>query len=72
MARTKKVGVAGKFGARYGKKIRDSYVDIHKARKKKHICPECKKPGVTRIAAGVWKCRKCGLLFSGKAYKPPS
>lgn len=70
MAKTKKVGVAGKFGVRYGKKIRDTYAGVHKIQKGKHKCPNCRKPAVVRVSAGIWKCKKCGLKFSGKAYKP--
>ncbi len=70
MPRTKKVGPAGKFGTRYGKKIRDRFIDIHKVYKKDYLCPDCSKPGIKRIDSGIWVCNKCGLKFAGKAYKP--
>lgn len=68
MARTKKVGPAGKFGVRYGKRIRERFIDVHKVRRS--ACPNCLNPGLKRISTGIWKCKKCGLKFAGKAYKP--
>ncbi|MBU0898722.1 MAG: 50S ribosomal protein L37ae [Nanoarchaeota archaeon] len=71
MARkTKKVGSAGRFGIRYGRKIRQRVIKVEKVLKAKHKCPECMKPGLKRENAGVWVCKKCGLKFAGKAYKP--
>jgi large subunit ribosomal protein L37Ae len=66
MGRTKKVGSAGKFGTRYGTKIRQRVNKVNSLRNKK--CPECLKNTVTRESAGIWKCKKCGLKFAGKAY----
>lgn len=70
MGRTKKVGIAGRFGARYGKSVRDRFREVQKASKARHVCPACMKPGMHREAAGIWECRKCGLKMAGKAYKP--
>lgn len=67
---TKKIGSAGKFGSRYGKKIRAKYADIQKVQKQRHICPACKMPYVKRVSSGVWKCKKCGAKFAGLAYYP--
>jgi large subunit ribosomal protein L37Ae len=68
--RTKKVGSAGKFGVRYGKRIKDRYVAIHVVQKASHKCPRCLKMSLKREAAGIWSCQKCGLKTAGKAYKP--
>lgn len=68
MARTKKVGPAGKFGVRYGKRIRERFIDAQKARK--GACPNCLNHRLKRISPGIWECKKCGLRFAGKAYKP--
>jgi len=70
MPRTKKVGIAGRFGSRYGKRAKDRFRDIQKASKSKHKCPNCLKPGFKRKASGIWECSKCGHKLAGKAYKP--
>ncbi len=70
MARTKKVGITGRFGARYGRKAKRSVKMIEENMKKNHVCPRCDRPYVKRQAAGIWKCRKCGAVFTGGAYIP--
>tara|TARA_Y100000310_G_C20676235_1_gene813229 strand:- start:205 stop:465 length:261 start_codon:yes stop_codon:yes gene_type:complete len=71
MAHTKKVGSAGRFGARYGRKIRKKVIKVEELQKAKHACPFCKKEGcVKRVAAGIWICKKCNTKFAGKAYTP--
>ncbi|MEW6063361.1 MAG: 50S ribosomal protein L37ae [Nanoarchaeota archaeon] len=70
MGKTKKVGTSGRFGVRYGKRIRQLIIDIEKKQRKKHTCPYCNKQTVKRIAKGVWKCKKCEVKFTGKAYYP--
>jgi large subunit ribosomal protein L37Ae len=68
--KTKKVGSTGRYGVRYGRRIRQRILDVEKAKKERKTCPNCCKPGLKRVAAGVWVCRKCGAKFAGKAYKP--
>jgi large subunit ribosomal protein L37Ae len=68
MARTKKVGVAGKYGSRYGRKIRQRIIKA--GSHKKFRCPSCLKLTLRRESAGIWSCRKCGTKMAGKAYKP--
>ncbi len=69
MARTKKVGIAGKYGARYGLRVRKRNIVIGRLRKEK-ACPRCLKPGLKRLSPGIWKCSKCDLKLAGKAHKP--
>ncbi|MDO8870401.1 MAG: 50S ribosomal protein L37Ae [Methanobacteriaceae archaeon] len=70
MARTKKVGITGRFGARYGRKAKRTVKQIEENMKKKHVCPTCDRPAVKRVSSGIWKCRKCGAVFTGGAYVP--
>jgi large subunit ribosomal protein L37Ae len=70
MGRTKKIGTAGRFGVRYGKKDRQKLADIEKIQKRRHICPACNLPYVKRSSSGVWVCKKCGAKFAGLAYYP--
>ena len=70
MARTKKVGSTGRFGARYGAKLRRRVLDIEKKRNEPNRCPACATRALKRKAAGLWKCTKCDLLFAGGAYVP--
>ena len=68
MGKTKKVGSAGRFGARYGSTIRKRVIAVEEKQKKPQICPYCKKPKAKRIASGIWTCKKCNTTFTGKAY----
>ena len=70
MTRKSKVGSTGRFGARYGRKAKRTVKEIEDNMHKKHICPRCDRPGVKRTHAGIWKCKKCGNVFTGGAYIP--
>ena len=67
---TKKVGPAGRFGSRYGLKIRKRIAEIEAIQRKRHICPRCKKKSLRREAPGIWVCKNCGFKIAGYAYKP--
>ena len=69
MTKTKKVGPTGRFGVRYGKRIRQRVIEIERKQRKPQRCPSCHKAKVKRIAAGIWQCKKCNLKFAGKAYE---
>jgi len=66
--RTKKVGPAGRFGARYGRKVRQRVIDIEVKQKQWQKCPYCLKPRVRRLAIGIWHCKSCNSKFTGRAY----
>ncbi len=70
MGRKKTVGSSGKFGPRYGMRLRRKWLEVDKVQKAVYQCPTCKKHGVTRAASGIWECGKCGAKFSGGAYIP--
>ncbi len=64
---SKKKG-AGKFGSKYGKKVRDNFLKIEKLQKSRKKCPKCGKMSLTRNAAGIWICKSCGAKIVGGAY----
>ena len=66
---TKKVGSAGRFGSRYGRKIRTKIWAVEKKQRRKQKCPYCLKDAVKRISKGIWHCTKCHSKFTGKAYE---
>lgn len=65
-SKSKKSKSSGRFGPRYGKRIRASVVSVESKQRKKQKCPFCGKRGVKRIAKGIWKCTrpKCGKKFA--------
>jgi large subunit ribosomal protein L37Ae len=68
--RTKKIGPAGRFQARYGVRSRSRVRDVERQQKMKHVCPQCGRNAVKRRGTGVWMCRRCGNTFAGGAYIP--
>lgn len=68
MGRTKKVGITGKYGSRYGIRIRRKTLAVEK--KKTKECPYCNRKQLKRVASGIWKCNKCNSKFSGGSYTP--
>ena len=68
--RTKKVGPAGRFQARYGVRARSRLRNVELLQRKKHICPSCKLTSVKRIGTGIFSCKKCGVKFAGGSYIP--
>jgi len=68
MTKTKKVGSAGRFGSRYGRTIRSKIQQIESKQRKLQECPYCKKIKAKRQSAGIYKCKKCDSVFTGRAY----
>ena len=68
--RTKKVGSAGRFRARYGVRARTRVRDVETQQRIKHKCPKCGQNTVRRSGTGIWTCKKCGNIFAGGAYIP--
>lgn len=69
---TKKVGSAGRFGPRVGKKLRDELRKIEHSGRKEGKCPACGKTRIKRVSAGVWECKPCNNVFTGGAYSTKS
>ncbi|MFH1174326.1 MAG: 50S ribosomal protein L37ae [archaeon] len=57
-----------RFGARYGRTVKEKFGKIEAEQRKKHLCPYCRKTQVKRVAAGIWHCRKCDTKFTSRAY----
>ncbi|MEM0043245.1 MAG: 50S ribosomal protein L37ae [Sulfolobales archaeon] len=71
MPRKKVVGIAGRFGARYGSSLRKRWKAVMERRYSEYRCPYCGKISVLeRIAVGIWRCPKCGATWAGGAYTP--
>jgi len=67
--RTKKVGVTGKYGTRYGGAIRKIVKKFEIQQHAKYLCPPCGKTAVRRVACGIWKCKGCKITFAGGAFE---
>ncbi len=71
MGRTKVVGIAGRFGARYGSTLRKKWRDVMEKRYAEYRCPYCGAlTKFKRISVGIWQCPKCGTIWAGAAYTP--
>lgn len=71
MSHTKLIKSAGRFGPRYGLKIRKKIRELESLYRNKRVkCPYCNYESVKRIAFGIWYCEKCGKKFASKAYSP--
>jgi len=68
--RTKKVGPAGRYQARYGVRARTQIRNVEIHQRQKHICPSCGHKKVKRISTSIWECKKCNTKFAGGAYIP--
>ncbi|MCK4222674.1 50S ribosomal protein L37ae [Candidatus Bathyarchaeota archaeon] len=70
MGRTKKIGLAGGFKARYGTTVRKRFVEVTTESRRRHRCPKCNRLSIKRQSVGIWSCKKCGFTFTGGAYSP--
>jgi large subunit ribosomal protein L37Ae len=68
--RTKKVGITGRFGPRYGVKLKRQIRQIESEKIKRHDCPQCKRASIKRKHTSIWECSHCGYKFAGGAYSP--
>jgi large subunit ribosomal protein L37Ae len=68
MAEKRKKSSTKRFGARYGRTVKDKFAKIEGEQRKLHKCPYCRKIAVKRISTGIWYCKKCNAKFAGKAY----
>jgi large subunit ribosomal protein L37Ae len=66
--KTKKAKASGKFGARYGRRVREKFSAVESKQRVKQKCPYCQKEGVKRLSKGIWECSKCGKKFASDVY----
>eukprot|EP00941_MAST-03F_sp_MAST-3F-sp1_P001939 g1939.t1 len=66
--RTKKVGICGKYGTRYGASLRKVVKKIEISQHSKYNCAFCGKLSVKRTVAGIWDCGRCRKTLAGGAY----
>ncbi len=70
MPKTKKVKSTGRYGARYGRKVRLKTAEIESRQRKKQDCIFCN--GIAkRLSKGIWLCNKCGKKFAHHTYFLP-
>lgn len=69
-SKLKKIKSAGRFGVKYGKRVRSYLIAVEQKQRKKQKCPFCGKEGVKRVSKGLWKCtrKKCGKKFASDTY----
>jgi len=67
---SKKVGISGRFKARYGATLRKRWRQIMEKQKGDSMrCPKCETRGsIYRFSVGIWHCKKCNAKFTGGAY----
>lgn len=66
----RKTRSAGRFGPRYGRKIRKRIADVESVMNQAHKCSACGQKAVSRKGTGIWACSKCHAMFAGGAYIP--
>eukprot|EP00008_Paramoeba_atlantica_P004055 CAMPEP_0201474688 /NCGR_PEP_ID=MMETSP0151_2-20130828/98_1 /ASSEMBLY_ACC=CAM_ASM_000257 /TAXON_ID=200890 /ORGANISM="Paramoeba atlantica, Strain 621/1 / CCAP 1560/9" /LENGTH=90 /DNA_ID=CAMNT_0047854575 /DNA_START=57 /DNA_END=329 /DNA_ORIENTATION=- len=66
--RTKKVGITGKYGTRYGASLRKQVRKIEISQHSRYTCHFCGKNSVKRSAVGIWNCNRCRRTVAGGAY----
>merc|ERR1712139_345501 len=68
--RTKKVGVVGKYGTRYGASLRKTVKKMEITQHAKYTCTFCGKDNMKRQAVGIWKCgtKNCSITVAGGAW----
>lgn len=61
---------AGRFGVRYGRKVRKLVANIEERMRQDYKCPKCGLMTIHRTDTGIWNCKKCDHTFAGGTYVP--
>ena len=67
-AKKRKIKAAGRFGAGYGRNVRNRLNAVESLQRKTQQSPFHPKGRAKRLAAGIWKDVKTGKVFAGHAY----
>lgn len=67
---TKKVGITGKYGTRYGASLRKTIKKMEISQHAKYVCTFCGKENMRRKAVGIWQCgtKNCRRKVAGGAW----
>eukprot|EP00818_Percolomonas_sp_WS_P002783 CAMPEP_0117447248 /NCGR_PEP_ID=MMETSP0759-20121206/6772_1 /TAXON_ID=63605 /ORGANISM="Percolomonas cosmopolitus, Strain WS" /LENGTH=86 /DNA_ID=CAMNT_0005239567 /DNA_START=49 /DNA_END=309 /DNA_ORIENTATION=+ len=65
---TKKLGITGKYGTRYGANLRKRAKKYEESKRSRHFCHFCGKYQFKRRAVGIWDCKNCGKSYAGGAW----
>ena len=68
MAEVKRYPAAKRFGARYGRRLKQKFAEVESMQKQNYPCPYCAYRKVRRLSVGIWQCRKCDSKFTSRAY----
>mmetsp|Transcript_13589 Transcript_13589/g.23922 ORF Transcript_13589/g.23922 Transcript_13589/m.23922 type:complete len:98 (+) Transcript_13589:88-381(+) len=68
---TKKVGITGKYGTRYGSSLRKIVKRYLISQRSRYHCTFCGKDSVKRTNGGIWKCKSktCGKTLAGGCWQ---
>eukprot|EP00041_Stephanoeca_diplocostata_P039581 m.1637100 g.1637100 ORF g.1637100 m.1637100 type:complete len:93 (-) comp25457_c0_seq1:34-312(-) len=67
--RTKKAGVVGKYGTRYGASLRKQVRKMDISQHARYTCSFCGKRSMKRTAVGIWHCKSCRKVVAGGAWQ---
>ena len=69
--RTKKAGITGKYGVRYGASLRKQVKKIEISQHARYTCSFCGKDSIRRWAGGIFKCKAktCGKTVAGGCWQ---
>ena len=66
--RTRKSGIVGKYGTRYGSSLRKQIKKVEISQHTHYTCAFCGKDKVKRKAVGIWECKSCNRIVAGGAW----
>merc|ERR1711868_254820 len=68
--RTRKVGIVGKYGTRYGASLRKLAKKMEVSQHKRYQSPFCGSTSLKRTAVGIWECSRTNKKMAGGAWEP--